>query len=284
MWHWQHQVSIQEEEYWKELLEQYPQSVISQNYAATQLHLEIYWEQHEHALLFAACHGGSVSELALRDWVAESAPENQPPLLIRQQLVISSYDDAQHLAELKQRYPKRIVLTLPAEMAFGTGNHATTSTCLRLLCDYAKTQQAGTWQLTDAGCGTAILALAGLHLGASRAIAYDFDPQAIDIAQRNVQRNGGAEQLELFCGDVFTWEAREDQRADILLANLFSTVLQQAFPHLIASMKSGGILIISGILKEQADDTLAIAQEHGLIVDKRITRGKWTTAQLHLPV
>ncbi len=284
MWHWQHQVPIQQEDYWKDLLERYPQSVISQNYAATQLQLEIYWEQHEQALLFAACHGGSVNELDVKDWVAETAPENQPPLLIRQQLVISSNDDAQQLAELKQRYPQRIVLTLPAEMAFGTGNHATTSTCLRLLCDYAKTRTVGTWQLTDAGCGTAILALAGLHLGASHAIAYDFDPQAIEIAQRNVQRNGGAEHLELFHGDVFTWEAREEQRADILLANLFSTVLQQAFPHLISSMKAGGTLIISGILKEQADDTLAIAQEHGLILDKRITRGKWITAQLQLPL
>ncbi len=284
MWHWQHQVPIQDEEYWKELLEQYPNSVTSQNYAATHLLLEIYWELEEQALLFAACHGGSVEEMLVKDWVAETAPENQPPLLIRQQLVISSNDDPEQLEELRTRYPKRIVLSLPAEMAFGTGNHATTSTCLRLLCDYAKGRPTGSWQLTDAGCGTAILALAGLHLGARHAIAYDFDPQAVEISQRNVERNGGAQQLDLFQADVFEWEAREDQLADILLANLFSTVLQQAFPHLIASMKRGGTLVISGILKEQADETLAIAEYHGLILEKRITRGKWTTAQLHLPV
>ncbi len=283
MWHWQHQVPISEESYWQELLAQYPNSVLSQNFAATKLEMDVYWNEEHEALIFAACHGGKVQPLVATDWVAETAPENRPPLLIRQQIVISSSDDAAVMDALRERYPKRIILTMPAEMAFGTGDHATTSTCLRLLCDYAKSREAGSWRLTDAGCGTAILALAGLKLGARSAIAYDFDPQAIEISQRNIERNGGAEQLNLFQADVFEWEAAEEELADILLANLFSTVLQKAFPMLKRSMKKNGILIISGILKEQADETIAIAQQHGLVLEKRITRGKWTTAQLILP-
>ncbi len=283
MWHWHHEVPISEEQHWQDLLAAYPNSVLSQNYAATHLEMDVYWEQEEEALLFAACHGGKVAQLVATDWVAATAPENQAPLLIRQQIVISSSDDAEVMKKLRKRYPKRIVLTMPAEMAFGTGDHATTSTCLRLLCDYARSKEAGTWKLTDAGCGTAILALAGLHLGAASAIAYDFDPQAVEIAQRNIDRNGGAEKLQLFQADVFEWKAQDDELADILLANLFSTVLQKAFPMLISSMNKGATLIISGILKEQADETIAIAQKHGLELQKRITRGKWTTAQLTRP-
>ncbi len=283
MWQWQHRIPLAEEENWKDITAPYPNCVLTQLPEGEEWLIEIYWEDEAQALLFAACYGGEISKLEEMDWVAATAPENQPPLLIRDKIVISSSECPDILQSLKEKYPRRIILTLPAEMAFGTGDHATTSTCLRLLCDYAKARQAGDWRVIDAGCGTAILALAALKLGASHAIAYDFDPQAVEISQRNVERNGGAEALSLFQADVFAWQPAEEERADLLMANLFATVLQKAFPQLIASMKAGGTLIISGILRQQAAETLAVAQQQGLVLDKSVTRGKWTTAQLHLP-
>ncbi|MEE1265981.1 MAG: 50S ribosomal protein L11 methyltransferase, partial [Akkermansia sp.] len=102
----------------------------------------------------------------------------------------------------------------------------------------------------------------------------------VEVAERNIKRNGGADNLDLFQADVFEWTPAPGQQADVVLANLFSTVLQKAFPRLIAAMKDEGILIISGILNTQAAETLASAEAAGLKVQKSISRGKWTTAQL----
>jgi ribosomal protein L11 methyltransferase len=150
-----------------------------------------------------------------------------------------------------------------------------------MLCDEVKSRKAP-WTLADIGCGTGVLALAGLRLGAQSAISFDFDPIAVEVAERNIARNGGADNLSLFQADVFEWAPAPGEEADIVLANLFSTVLQKAFPRLIAAMKPDGVLIISGILNTQAQETLDAAQAAGLKVQKVVSRGKWTTAKLTL--
>lgn len=279
MWQW-HKVSTPEQEaLWQERLADYPGLVISAGFKAERISVDVYTENAEDALVLQACYGGTANRLPDTDWVAATAPENTPPLIIRDKLVISASSQQGVLDELRKRYPDRIVLTFPAEQAFGTGNHATTSTCLRMLCDHVKGLCAP-WNLTDIGCGTGVLALAGLKLGATRAVSFDFDPKAVEVAERNIIRNGGADNLTLFQADVFEWEAQPDEKADVVLANLFSAVLQKAFPRLKAAMKPDGVLIISGILNSQAEETLKAAEEAGLSLIKKVSRGKWTTAKL----
>lgn len=280
MWQWHKNAAVEAEPLWQERISKIPGGVISAGFHASRISIDVYTENLEEALVLQACYGGSVEELSTTDWVAATAPENTPPLIIRDKIVISASSDAAVLAELQAKYPRRIILTFPAERAFGTGNHATTSTCLRMLCDCTKTLTPGAWTLADIGCGTGVLALAGLRLGAAKAISFDFDPIAVEVAARNIERNGGADNLELFQADVFEWEPTTEQQADVVLANLFSTVLQKAFPRLLAAMKPGATLIISGILNTQADETLAAAKAAGLRVIKTISRGKWTTAKL----
>lgn len=267
---------------WQERLGNIPGCVISAGFHASRVSVDVYTETAEEAMVLQACYGGKVEELSTTDWVAATAPENTPPLMIRDRLVISASSDADVLAELRAKYPRRIILTFPAERAFGTGNHATTSTCLRMLCDHVRHLPEKSWTLADIGCGTGVLALAGLRLGAASAISFDYDPIAVEVAARNIERNGGAENLSLFQADVFEWAPQPGEQADVVLANLFSTVLQKAFPRLIAAMKPDAILIISGILNTQEDETLAAAEAAGLLLQKKITRGKWTTAQLVL--
>lgn len=280
MWQWHKTAPAEQEALWQQRLGNIPGTVISAGFQASRLSIDVYTEQAEEAFVLQACYGGSVEELGTTDWVAATAPENTPPLIIRDKIVISASSDTAVMDELKRRYPRRIILTFPAERAFGTGNHATTSTCLRLMCDHVKSMPPGSWTLADIGCGTGVLALAGLRLGASHAISFDFDPVAVEVAARNIRRNGGADNLELFQADVFEWEPAPGQQADVVLANLFSTVLQKAFPRLRAAMKDEGILIISGILNAQAGETFAAAKAAGLQVQKSVSRGKWTTAQL----
>lgn len=148
-----------------------------------------------------------------------------------------------------------------------------------MLCDEVKARKSP-WTLTDIGCGTGVLALAGLRLGAASAISFDFDPKAVEVAERNIIRNGGAENLTLFQADVFEWAPAPGEQSDIVLANLFSTVLQKAFPRITPAMKPGAILIISGILNSQSEETLAAAEAAGLRTLKVVSRGKWTTAKL----
>ncbi len=280
MWQWHKTAPAEQESLWQEKLSSLPGCVISAGFQASRISIDVYTETAEEALVLQACYGGTVEELTTTDWVAATAPENTPPLIIRDKLVISASAAPEILAQLQEKYPRRIILTFPAERAFGTGNHATTSTCLRMLCDHVRNLAPGSWTLTDIGCGTGVLALAGLRLGAASAISFDFDPVAVEVAARNIERNGGADNLELFQADVFGWSPEPGQQADVVLANLFSTVLQKAFTRLMAAMKPGGILIISGILNTQAAETLAAAETAGLRVMKTTTRGKWTTAQL----
>lgn len=279
MWVWKKQIAAEHEEEWQERLLSQQWAVITALPHAKRLLVEVYSETPETLLALYSCYGGAFSAVEDIDWVAATAPENTPPLIIRDQLVIAA-SEAQ-VQSLRERYPKRLVLCFPAERAFGTGNHATTSTCLRMLCDEARKRPAGTWRLIDAGCGTGVLGLAGMRLGASAGICYDFDPIAVEVAQRNIRRNGGAEQLQLFQADVFEWQPKKQERADVLMANLFSTVLQRAFPRLKACLAGAdSVLIVSGILREQAEETLQAACAAGFELVRKVTAGKWVTMKL----
>lgn len=281
MWRWTITDKAQQENVWQERLSDMPGTVIQAGYHAQTISVECYTENLQEAIVLQACYGGSIEDIPDKDWVAATAPENIPPLMIRDKIVISASESSDVLDSLHRRYPNRIILCFPAERAFGTGNHATTSTCLRMLCDHVQEElKDKPWTLADIGCGTGVLALAGLKLGAQSALSFDFDPNAVEVAKRNIERNGGADNLKLFQADVFEWAPAEGEQADVVLANLFSTVLQKAFPRLIAAMKPHAVLIISGILNTQAEETLAAAAAAGLTLIKKVTRGKWVTAKL----
>ncbi len=236
----------------------------------------------ETAALLSA-FGGAMRELEDRDWVAATAPENTPPLIIRNRLVVVSSPALVPL--MKQRYPGRQVLCFPAEKAFGTGNHGTTATCLRLLCDEARARRGQSWRIIDVGCGTGILGLAALSLGAQQAFCFDFDASAVEVAQRNVLRNGGTADMRVFRADVFEWEPDESERAEVVVANLYSGLLQHAFPRLRSYLPEtpGGMLIVSGILREQEEDTLSAAQQAGFSLLRRTVCGKWVSMKLTQP-
>lgn len=283
MWRWTITDKSRQEELWQNRLQALPGTVIQAGFRSQTITVECYTDNLQEAIVLQACYGGSIDDIPDMDWVAASAPENVPPLKIRDKIVICASENTEILEQLQAAYPNRIILCFPAERAFGTGNHATTSTCLRMLCDHVDKELNGKeWTLSDIGCGTGVLALAGLKLGAKHALSFDFDPNAVEVAKRNIERNGGADNLKLFQADVFEWVPAKGELADVVLANLFSTVLQKAFPRLIAAMKQDAVLIISGILNTQADETLLAAKNAGLTLIKKVTRGKWVTAKLRL--
>lgn len=280
IWSWSKLSPTKWEDAWSERIAGNPNAVITKIKGGKTVRITVYCDLEEDALALKEYFGGSVREIKTRDWVAAQNREKRPPLKIRNSLVITEQSSVETLAALRREFPGRHILSVPAEMAFGTGEHATTSACLRFIADFAHARRGTAWSITDIGCGTAVLAIAALELGAEHATAFDFDPMAVEVARHNMERNAvTTEQLDLFVGDVFKWLPSARQQGDLVVANLFSTILQRAFPQIIAAMKKDALLIISGILASQWEETKAAAERHGLTFDRVVKRGKWITAK-----
>ena len=276
IWSWNKLSPAKWEDAWSERIAGNPNASITIIKGGKTIRITVYCDHEEDALTLKEYFGGTVREIKTRDWVAAQSREERAPLKIRDALVITEQSSPEKLAALRKQFPARHILSVPAEMAFGTGDHATTSTCLRFICDAAKSRRGTAWSMTDIG----ILAIAALKLGAEHATAFDFDPMAIEVARHNMERNDvTGEELDLFVGDVFEWTPSELQKGDLVVANLFSTILQKAFPHIIAAMKKDAVLVISGILASQWEETKAAAERNGLSFDRVIKRGKWVTAK-----
>ncbi len=167
------------------------------------------------------------------------------------------------------------MLRFPPGLAFGTGDHQTTSSCLELLIRAGADLDPG-WSLLDLGTGTGILAIAAARLGAGRILAVDFDPKAIEVARSSLARHQIAEsRVELREADVLAWEPGE--QFGVVTANLFGAVLIQAMPMIRAALEPGGQAIFSGILREQTAARAVSATSANLAVERSLERGKWVT-------
>ena len=234
--------------------------------------VEVYCERQADAEKIQKEFGGSIRTLKPQNWAAPAA-ERLKPVIVRDRLIIAH--DPAAFEEQQAAHPDRIVLQVPGEMAFGTGDHATTSTCLRLMVDYAAEQKGKPWSVVDMGCGTGILALAAAKLGAKPVSGFDYDPAAVRISKKNATLNG-VRGVKFTCEDMTTWEPGEPH--DLVLANIFYDVLTLSFGKIAAATKPGGIVIVSGILHTQAEGCLAAGTQAGLKFDPPIKRGKWVTA------
>ncbi len=145
--------------------------------------------------------------------------------------------------------PTAINLIIDPGLAFGTGDHPTTALCLEWL-----TQQPLTGAgVLDYGCGSGILAIAALKLGAAEAWAVDIDPQALEVARANAERNAVAARLHVLDPSALP----AGFQADIVVANILASTLIELAPQLSARTRPGGRLALSGLLTEQADEVRA---------------------------
>jgi ribosomal protein L11 methyltransferase len=144
-----------------------------------------------------------------------------------------------------------VVIQLDPGLAFGTGTHPTTALCLTWLDGIDLRGKT----IVDYGCGSGILALAALKLGAERALAVDHDPQALQASQDNALKNGVADRLCTYLPD-----AVPATQADILVANILAGPLMTLAPILTGLLKPGGRFALSGILAEQQTEVAACYQ------------------------
>ena len=239
--------------------------VITQIANTRRMRLEIFDITSDESEVLRKHLGGEVRDLnhSNADWVQSFIFKK--PISIRGRLRIVNVEPASIALDAKTIY-------IPANLAFGTGEHSTTAGCLRLLVDIAP--RSGDWNFLDAGTGTGILAIAACRLGASQALAFDVDATAVRIARGNASMNR-IRGLRVMRADVL--KHRSQESFDIVAANLYSDLFCSAAANLWPAMKPTGRIIISGVMRDQVEPVVkVVAHMKGQIEAMRV-RGKWVT-------
>lgn len=202
--------------------------------------------------------GIDVTLIEDKDWERAWMDDFQPLKFGARLWIVPSWHDAPD--------PDAANLMLDPGLAFGTGTHPTTALCLEWLDGEDLTGK----QVIDYGCGSGILGLAALLLGAGHVVGVDTDPQALEASRENVRRNGvDPERLDLYLP-----ADEPDTQADVMLANILAQPLIGLAPHLAARTRPGGSLVLSGILSNQAREVMA-AYEPWFVMDEPEQREEW---------
>ncbi len=260
---------------WEERFAGNPNFVLEYIKGGKSVRLQVYCSTMREAEAIRNQFGGSVRKVKDAEW--KKAPPAPKPLKVRDVFLVTAETGTKQLAKLKKEHPSRELISIPPEMAFGTGDHATTSTCMRFLVDIAKERKGKSWSVADLGTGSGLLAIGADKLGAAEVWGCDFDPFAVDVAKRNAGRNSTPE-IVFDERDVLKWKPRK-KGYDVVLANIFSTVLIKAWPTIARSLAKGGDLVVSGILASQAWDVFEAAAKEGLGFATVSKKGKWVTAR-----
>jgi ribosomal protein L11 methyltransferase len=224
--------------------------------------------------ILAMAHGArpfAVSEVPETDWVAHVRRELHPVEAGR--FFLYGSHDADALPE------GRVGLLIEAAMAFGTGHHGTTKGCLEAF-DRLLSSGITPANVADIGCGTAVLAIAAAKVSPARVIASDIDPVAVDVALANAAANGVS---DLACVEAAGFDHPDlGARApyDLIFANILKGPLIDLAPDMAAHAATGGHVILSGILNEQADAVVAAYEAAGMTLEDRRVIGEWTTLTL----
>lgn len=162
-----------------------------------------------------------------------------------------------------------VVVNIDPGMAFGTGIHASTRFCLRFLDQYVR----GGERVVDAGCGSGILSIAAVKLGADRVFAMDIDELAVRIAQENVELNGLSDRIAVQAGDIV--ESVRGQHADMVLANITAEVVVELIPVVAPVLDRGGYLFGSGIVDSRWPSVKKALQDNGFEIGQVLQDVDW---------
>ena len=162
---------------------------------------------------------------------------------------------------------EKIVL-LDSNMAFGTGEHETTSMCVELMQDYVTPDSV----CIDVGCGSGILGICAIKLGAKKAYLTDIDYVAVTSATHNSKLNGTEEKTVVAHSNLLD---DADIQGDVMMANITGEILKMLAPSIPKNLKRDGVLILSGIIESRLDMVKSAYEEVGMRVVKERRKGEW---------
>jgi ribosomal protein L11 methyltransferase len=198
-----------------------------------------------------------IEQLEDKDWEREWMDNFHPMQFGKRLWVCPSWRDIPE--------PDAVNVLLDPGLAFGTGTHATTALCMQWLDQHIQPDQT----VVDFGCGSGILAIAALKLGAQRVVGIDIDPQAIQASMANAERNQVADRLELYLP-----KDQPTLAADVVVANILAGPLVELSSVIADYVKPGGALVMSGILPSQAEAVMA-AYQHQFDFDAVTEQDEW---------
>jgi len=190
-----------------------------------------------------------IEELEDEDWIQKGTADFHAMQFGKRLWVCPSWEN-----QINQQ--DAVIIQLDPGLAFGTGAHPTTSLCLKWLDDHDLKGKT----VLDFGCGTGILAIAALKLGAAKAIGTDNDPQALDASKENARNN----QVDI---ELHFPEKLPQNQVDIIVANILANPLCELAPTLINLTKPQGLLVLSGILHDQSAQICEIYQSFADVLE-----------------
>ncbi|NHN75765.1 50S ribosomal protein L11 methyltransferase [Azotobacter chroococcum] len=199
-----------------------------------------------------------VERIEDQDWERSWMDNFQPMRFGRRLWIVPSWHQAPE--------PEAVNLLLDPGLAFGTGTHPTTALCL----EWLDGQELAGCNVLDFGCGSGILAIAALLLGAERAVGTDIDPQALEASRDNATRNG----IDPARFPLYLPAELPQQPAELVVANILAGPLVQLAPQITSLVKPGGRLALSGILAEQAEEVRA-AYADAFALDPTAEKDGW---------
>ena len=208
----------------------------------------------------------TMADVADEDWENNWKQFYKPMEIGSRLLVVPEWEEAAD--------PTRVKLVLNPGLTFGTGSHATTRLCLQAL----DTHIHGGERVLDLGCGSGILSIAALCLGASHAVAVDIDPKAVDVAYENAALNGvGRDRYTVRWGDVVTDRALRRELGgpyDVVVANIVADVIKALASTVRPLVREGGIFLCSGIIDDRAEEVAQCLRDNGwTIAETRSSEG-----------
>lgn len=205
--------------------------------------------------------------LADRDWEREWMDDFKPLRMGQRLWIVPSWHEPPD--------PDAVNLHLDPGLAFGTGTHPTTALCLEWLDGLALTGKLSGRAILDIGCGSGILAIAALKLGAGEATGTDIDPQALQASRDNAIRNAIVDDDLRLCYPEELAKTGTAARFPVVIANILAGPLIELAATVAGHVAPSGRLVLSGILENQASEVIDAYREQGLVMDEPVIREGW---------
>ena len=216
-----------------------------------------------------------VREAEDKDWNEQWEQEGFEPIVVADKLVIH---DGRHLPSAISLQPSAISIEIDAHLAFGTGTHETT----RMICATLLGMNLRGKRVLDCGCGTGILGICALKLGAASCVGYDIDEWSTDNTRHNAVINQVDNRLEPLCGDSSVLSGYGAE-FDLVMANINRNILLADMPRFVSVMAPHSTLILSGFYETDCALLESKAQQFGLRLTATKTDGNWACMVLNTP-